>query len=72
MRITNYHHIEAPLLPPDDSEVIAAEAEYILNSIGEALLSLNDAKTAAGGENVWKAKQCIQMALDTLSELVGD
>lgn len=70
MRIDNYHHIAAPIEAPDDSLAIAAEAEYIANSIGEAMLALNDAKVAAGNENVWKAKQHIQCALDCLSELV--
>lgn len=72
MLMTNDHHIAAPIEAPDDSLAIAAESEYIRNAIGEARLHLNDADTAAGNENVWKAKQAIQSALDVLSDLVED
>lgn len=72
MLIDNYHNIAAPIEAPDDSEVIAAESEYIANSIGEAMLALNDAKTAAEAERIWKAKEHVQRALDCLSDLAED
>lgn len=58
--------------PPDDSLVIAAESEYIRNAICDARKHLDDADNAAGNENVWKAKQAVQSALDVLSDLVED
>lgn len=72
MLMTNYHHIAAPIEAPDDSLAIAAESEYIRAAIGDARKHLDDADNAAGAENVWKAKQAIQSALDVLSDLVED
>ena len=72
MLMTNWHHIAAPIEAPDDSLVIAAEAEYIDAAIGEAMVHLSDAKNAAGAERIGKAKEHVQAALDCLSQIVED
>lgn len=58
--------------PIDDSLAIAAEAEYIDNAIGEALIHLADAQNAARNEHNGKAREHVQSALDCLAQIVED
>lgn len=68
MIVTNHNHIQARIEAPDNSVAIAAEAEHIDGCIGEAMLALHEAKTAAQNERSTEAKAHIQRALWSLQE----